>query len=120
MRAHVERSPVEAGPSPNPSADASSGANGNANADANANANANLACDETSDCSAGACCAERDTSGGGTGSIVTKCLPNCITNTPRVRVCKRDAECENGACRAFDCGPGAPALLYCARPDGCT
>jgi hypothetical protein len=34
-------------------------------------------------------------------------------------VCSADSDCESGSCKSYDCGPGAPPLQYCDRPDGC-
>ena len=67
-------------------------------------------------CGGQACCAERDPT---SGALVTRCLPNCITNTPRWKVCSADSDCESGQCKSYDCGAGAPALRYCDKPDGC-
>jgi hypothetical protein len=77
-----------------------------------------LACDETSDCSGDdVCCAERS---GDEQRITTTCRTSCITNEPRVRVCKTDAECgPGGSCTPSPCDRGPAGLRYCERPFFC-
>ncbi len=74
-----------------------------------------VACDESADCKDGnVCCTEPG------DTLVTACRPSCITGATRVQVCTKDDECENGGpCRAYDCGEGLPALLFCERPEHC-
>jgi hypothetical protein len=72
-------------------------------------------CSGSGECASGTvCCAE--VVEGDAPSLLTSCLPSCITGVPRARICASTAECAD--CAPFTCR-GLPTAKYCGRPEFC-